>query len=115
MSELTKRRKWIGIAGGTLLATVVAVYLFNFNVFGPSPNQARSALADAGLCSPDAPISTRDGKTIIGEWECDIGGAGSFFKYRCLGPNGSPGKLSRGRLGRWKAVPEIQISGPFIQ
>lgn len=115
MATLTERRKWIGILGGTLLAAAVAIYLFSFNVFGPSPTQARTALANAGLCSPDASISERDGKTIIGDYECDLRGAGSTFPYRCLVPDGEPGRFDRVRLGVWKAIPSRPITGPVIK
>lgn len=67
MAKLSKRQKQIGFAVVVLLPLMAFVVDRLFG--GPSPEQARSALAESNLCAVDAPIEKRDGKLFIGDWE----------------------------------------------
>ncbi len=74
MPELTKRWKWIGIAVAAGIAVVAGTtFLVDRVFFGPSPEQARAALVEHRLCSPDARIiEKRFGRVDIAGWECNL-------------------------------------------
>ncbi|MBA4188468.1 MAG: hypothetical protein C0467_10725 [Planctomycetaceae bacterium] len=72
MAELTKRRKWIGIAAASIISLAAFVYFLDLPPVAPTSKQARAALAERGWCSADEPITKRDGNVIIGPFECDL-------------------------------------------
>ncbi len=74
MAELTKRRKWIGLAVVALIVGGIgSICLLQFSHGEvPSPEEARVALAEAGWCQLDAPIIECDGEILIGNQWCDL-------------------------------------------
>lgn len=71
MPRITNRHyRWLLVA---VVAVFVAVSSLRMFFFGPSPEDAREALAAAGWCDPDSPITRHDnGLVHIGTWECNL-------------------------------------------
>jgi len=108
MPELSKRRKWIEIAVMLLLVALLAG-IANPTVerSGPSPEQARAALAESRWCKPDAPIIECNGKVCIGGWECDLKRKTwmlGIFVFHREAPDWLPRPDLLWPFGRWIAV-----------
>lgn len=78
MLAFIRRQNWTLIYIVAVVATVMALNLAMFVHdsglfhFGPSPEEARAALAEAGLCKAETPITRRAGKLFVGGIECDL-------------------------------------------
>lgn len=73
MPNISTRRDWFGFAVVAILAVAAGfAYQLSLPPFSPTPRQARAALAETGMCKPDAKIERREGMLFIGPVECDL-------------------------------------------
>jgi hypothetical protein len=112
MVKLTRRQKQIGFAVVVLLP--LAVFLVDRVFGGPTPEQARAALAEAGWCEPLAHTERHAELVRIGDCLCDLEnrlfqtprGSGTF-EY-------SWGLSSSAPFGRWIATPRFVKRAPSL-
>ena len=80
MLAFIKRQNWTLIYLVAVATTIVVLNLAMFACdsgllhFGLSPEEARAALTEAGLCKADTPITRREGKLFVGGIECYLPG-----------------------------------------
>jgi hypothetical protein len=60
---MRRRVAWIA---PTVFVLILVAYGVGIPPFGPTPWQARAALAESGLCNSDAPITWQNGELLIG-------------------------------------------------
>jgi hypothetical protein len=111
MATLTRRQKWLAIAVATIV--VAGIACFHTTPMRPSPQQARVALAEAGLCSPNDPITEQDGKTLIGAYTCDLQAGTWRIDYLRTGHGGLVGVFERSLWSSCKAKTTSVISVCF--
>lgn len=112
MLTLTRRQKQIGFAVVTIIA-VAGIACLHTSPMSPSPQQARAALSEAGLCSPNDPIIEQDGKTLIGDYTCNLQTGTWTVDHLRTGHGGSAGVFERNLWGSCKAKTTSAISVCF--